>query len=259
MARYPNLSRSHVSADVRAIRVIPWFASWENRIGCLLVPTERTEANTLTDSSTWARQSLYRFAPATSHSRRNMASYACLFDTGPVLDIGAGRGFFVEALRRRGISCVGVDASPEAAELARRLGIELIVEDAFAYLSGDLQFHGIFVAHVIEHLPIADTERLLILAQGSLVPGGKIVIVTPNFLDPLVCGETFWLDPTHVRPYPSPLVRAMLEDHGFTVERSALGKSIHARMMWPRIALGRIRFGRHFGRSEFYVIGRKPT
>jgi SAM-dependent methyltransferase len=188
-----------------------------------------------------------------------MASYASLFDAGPVLDIGAGRGFFVEALLRRGIECIGVDVSQEAAAAAKSLGVEVIVQDAFEFLLSGREFKGLFLAHVVEHLPIGETERLLKLANSALLPGGMIVVVTPNFRDPLVSGEIFWLDPTHVRPYPSPLLRAMLEEQRFIVEDAGLGKIRHARSALPRIALGRLRYGRHFGRPELYVIARKPA
>lgn len=209
------------------------------------------------ESANRVRGSLYRFAAAPSHARSNMASYASLFCDGPVLDIGAGRGFFVEALLRRGIDCIGIDASPEAAEVARRLGVEVIVQNAFDFLLGNCQFRGIFLAHVVEHLPVSEAERLLELASRALLPGGRIVVVTPNFKDPQVSGEIFWLDPTHVRPYPLPLLEAMLEDQRFVVEDTGLGKIRHARSAWPRIALGRLRSGQHFGRPELYVVARK--
>ena len=47
--------------------------------------------------------SAYRFAASPTHARRTMAWYASMFSDGPVVDIGAGRGYFLEALRSRGV------------------------------------------------------------------------------------------------------------------------------------------------------------
>ena len=51
--------------------------------------------------------SAYRFAASPAHARRTMAWYASMFEDGPVLDIGTGRGYFLEALRARGIEGIG--------------------------------------------------------------------------------------------------------------------------------------------------------
>jgi hypothetical protein len=85
------------------------------------------------------------------------------------------------------------------------------------------------------------------------VPGGRFVIVTPNMVDYRTLTELFWLDTTHVRPYPPRLVAAMLERHGFVVDEIGRVRDPQGRRTIPGILLGRLRFGRDYGLSEVFV------
>jgi O-antigen chain-terminating methyltransferase len=182
-----------------------------------------------------------------------MLWYASMFHDGPVLDVGAGRGFFLDVLRERGVECLGVDISEEAATEARGLGVEIIVEDAFSFLDRRSGFAGIFVSHLIEHLEPVRAEELLKAAHRALRPGGTIVVVTPDPRDWLVLSEIFWLDPTHVRPYPTKLIVAMLEAAGFTIEAVGNRNLDLGRRHIPATILNRIRFGGTYARGEAWI------
>lgn len=199
----------------------------------------------------------YRFAASPVHARRTMAWYAAMFDDGPVVDVGAGRGYFLEALAARGIDAVGVDISEEAASEGRRLGLDIIVEDAFTYLAERSEVAGLFLSHIIEHLEPARADELLRLAAHALRPDGTIVIVTPNPRDWLVLSHIFWLDPTHVRPYPAELLAAMLESAGFTVEASGRRNLSLGRHRIPATMVNRLRFGNDYARGEFWIRARR--
>ena len=203
--------------------------------------------------------SAYRFAGATAYARRNMAWYAAMFREGPVVDVGAGRGYFLEALAARGIDAVGIDISEEAADEGRRIGVEILVEDAFTYLQGRTDLAGVYLSHLIEHLDPLRADELLRLAAASLRVGGTIVVVTPNPGDWLTMSHVFWLDPTHVRPYPIALVGAMLEAAGVTVEASGLRDMQLGRRRIPATMLNRIRHGGQYGRGEAWIRGRRTA
>ena len=79
------------------------------------------------------------------------------------------------------------------------------------------EFDGIFCSHLIEHLDFASARELLNLCYQVLKPKGRIVAITPNPESPKVMGLIFWLDPTHVRPYPEPLLESMLRKSGFKI------------------------------------------
>ena len=107
---------------------------------------------------------------------------------------------------------------------------------------------------------ISDPERaqeLLGAAYRATRPGGLIVIVTPNPRDWMVLSNIFWLDPTHVRPYPRQLVEVMLEAAGFVVEASGLRPTSGGRRHLPMTIIKRIWFGSEYGRGEAWIQGRR--
>jgi SAM-dependent methyltransferase len=133
-----------------------------------------------------------------------------------VVDLGCGRGEFLELLREAGIAARGVDLDRElvAACAARKLSAER--GDALSYLAGVLpgSLGGVFAAQLIEHLPVGEVARLVALASTRLRPGGTLVLETVN---PLCFSSLarFWLDPTHVRPLYPELMQWLAEREGF--------------------------------------------
>jgi SAM-dependent methyltransferase len=135
---------------------------------------------------------------------------------GAVLDIGCGRGEFLELLDEKGIVGYGVDLNAEMVAESRALGFPAVQEDAREYLQqlspGSLG--GIFAAQVIEHFAPADIARLLELARDALAGQGITILETPNPICPEVL-RTFYIDPTHVRPVHPELLRFLGEEAGF--------------------------------------------
>jgi SAM-dependent methyltransferase len=197
--------------------------------------------------------SLYRFAGDEAYTRRIMDAYAAFFDRGPVADLGCGRGIFLEALRSRGIEGIGVDTGDEAIAQLERRGLAGVRADALSYLRGASGLAGVFASHLIEHLPPEAAESLISLAAEALAPQGTVVVVTPNMRDFRVLSDIYWLDPTHVRPYPAQLLAAWMESHGLTVDEIGHGRIPHGPRGLPGLALGRLRFGREFGTNEIFV------
>jgi len=197
--------------------------------------------------------SRFEFAGHEALARRLMKRYASFFDAGPVADLGSGRGFFLEALRERGIEGVGVDISDEAMVHAGRLGVECVQGDVLGFLRGASGLRGIFASHIIEHLPPDAAEEMIALSANALDPGGRLVVVTPNMKDYRTLTQTFWLDTTHVRPYPGDLIAAMASRHGLAVDQ--IGRTLTQRYVrtMPGVLLGQIRFGRDYGSGDAYV------
>lgn len=197
--------------------------------------------------------SRFEFAADAAYTRTLMRRYATFFDAGPVADLGSGRGFFLEALQNRAIPGIGVDSSEEAIDCARALGIECVQKDVLDFLREARQLRGVFASHLIEHLEPPAAEEMIERAAKALLPGGQFVIVTPNMADYHTLTELFWLDTSHVRPYPARLVGALMERHGFVVDEIGHGWTPQGRRAIPRVLLGRLRFGRDYGRSEVFV------
>jgi 2-polyprenyl-3-methyl-5-hydroxy-6-metoxy-1,4-benzoquinol methylase len=133
-----------------------------------------------------------------------------------VLDIGCGRGEFLDLMREAGIPARGIDLSRESVDLCRSKGLQAEVADLFPYLDGlaDASLDGIFTAQVVEHLSPARLPDMIRLAAQKLRRGGVIAIETPNRECLAIFATHFYLDPTHSRPVPHPLLAFYLEESG---------------------------------------------
>jgi 2-polyprenyl-3-methyl-5-hydroxy-6-metoxy-1,4-benzoquinol methylase len=135
----------------------------------------------------------------------------------PVLDVGCGRGEFLELLRETGLTARGVDANNAMVAVCSALGLDCTADDALAYLGrqppGSLG--AVTGFHIIEHLPFKTMVRLFDAAFAALAPGGIMVWETPNPANLLVASRWFYLDPTHRNPLPGEMVAMIAEARGF--------------------------------------------
>jgi 2-polyprenyl-3-methyl-5-hydroxy-6-metoxy-1,4-benzoquinol methylase len=134
----------------------------------------------------------------------------------PVLDVGCGRGEFLDLLRDAGIDGRGVDVNEDMVEHCRAKGHRVELAEATEYLAGqaDETFGAIFSAQVIEHLPYERLLRFFELVRAKLAPGGILVAetVNPHSLSAL---KTFWVDLTHEKPIFPEVALALCRVHGF--------------------------------------------
>jgi SAM-dependent methyltransferase len=140
-----------------------------------------------------------------------------LGDRDPVLDIGCGRGEFLDLLRERGLKYAGIDPDPDMVGRCRAKGHERVeVADANSYLERcvDDSIGAIFCAQVIEHMPYEELLRFYGLGLRKLAPGGLFILetVNPHSVPAL---KTFWVDPTHQHPLFPEVALALCELTGF--------------------------------------------
>lgn len=138
-------------------------------------------------------------------------------DGGVVLDVGPGRGEWLELLGTRGIAAYGVDTNEAFVAAAEPVGIDIRLGDAVEHLRGvpERSLAAITAFHIVEHLPFAVLLDLVDAAFAALRPDGVLVIETPNPQNLVVGAYSFHLDPTHVRPIPPPLLDFTVEQAGF--------------------------------------------
>ncbi len=134
-----------------------------------------------------------------------------------VLDLGCGLGAMMRTLRATGKKVTGIEGDPDLVDNLRAEGFSVeqgwIPQDLDKLT--DLSFDGVFMGHIVEHLPTEQALEVLRWVADHLADGGTIVVQTPDFANDFVCKTNFWLDPTHVRPYPVSLLTSMLESVGF--------------------------------------------
>lgn len=137
------------------------------------------------------------------------------------LDLGCGRGEWLELLETQGFVAQGVDL--DAGMLAACRERELVVrqEDAIAALAemGDESLAVVSGFHIAEHLPFDTLQALVADALRVLAPGGLLILETPNPENILVASRHFYLDPTHRHPLPPPLLAFLPEFVGFARTR----------------------------------------
>ena len=205
--------------------------------------------------------SLYEFGGSEDLVRQFQRRFVEFFRaSAPVLDIGCGRGVFLELLAAGGIEAVGIDHSQESVTSCQKKGFTVHCGEASEYLQrSPEQFGGIFCSQVIEHMDYGNAMAFLELCHGALRPDGKLLVLTPNPEDLTVISETFWLDPTHVRPYPLKLLLCMLDTVGFQVvlDKQYPGWRMVGRRHLPGYLFRRLLLGRYFGRPNTMVLAKK--
>ena len=140
---------------------------------------------------------------------------------GRLLDIGCGRGEFLDVGANTGLHVEGVDADPEM--LAHVHDHKVTEADAFDFLqSTPATWDVISALHVVEHLRIEDAAALIRLVEGRLNAGGKLVLAGPNPGSLPTISHEFWRDPTHVRPYDLELLVFLCREAGLQVEESGV-------------------------------------
>ncbi len=136
----------------------------------------------------------------------------------PVLDIGCGRGEWLEVLAAAGFVARGVDSNPVMVAGCRARGLDVVQGDGIGYV-GQLPSESLGMLsaiHVIEHMGFNDLVLLLDEARRVLRPGGMLVLETPNPENLVVGACNFYYDPTHRQPLPPEPMRHLTQARGFT-------------------------------------------
>jgi SAM-dependent methyltransferase len=120
----------------------------------------------------------------------------------PVLDIGFGRGEFLDLLREIDVEASGIEVDADLVHAAASRGLDVRIADAAAYLDAlpDASLGGVSALQVVEHLSPQDYIDFARSVARVVRPGGLVVIDSPNPSSFYVYAHAFYLDPTHTRP-----------------------------------------------------------
>lgn len=139
------------------------------------------------------------------------------YPSGHVVDLGCGRGEWLELLRDEGFDAQGVDLDDGMLEACRSIGLSVHTGDAVSFLSKLPDESQVVVSafHLVEHISFEVLQQLVKESLRVLMPGGLLILETPNPENLLVGACGFYMDPTHQRPIPPPLLAFVPEYIGF--------------------------------------------
>jgi O-antigen chain-terminating methyltransferase len=133
------------------------------------------------------------------------------------LDLGCGRGEWLQLMAEYGINAKGVDIDEAMLNAAKSQGLNVTLKDALDALKNQADNSITFVTafHLVEHLLFSQVQELVQQAHRVLVPGGVLILETPNPDNLVVASCNFYLDPSHIKPIPSLLLSFTVNYAGF--------------------------------------------
>ena len=191
------------------------------------------------------------FSPGAKHARQIAAFFASMYAPGStILDIGFGQGFFLDAAARVGVNAIGLDRDERLVSAASKRGLRAIhgEVESFDYSTLGVPVDGVMMSHLVEHLTPGSVATIFDKLATEMRSGAIVIIVTPNMADLRVATQWFWMDPTHLRPYPAFAVRALASEASWLWEAQGY-EPIPFTRRTPLTWLNRARFGSDYGRS----------
>jgi SAM-dependent methyltransferase/prefoldin subunit 5 len=186
-------------------------------------PGKLSDASTLAGDSALESWKYPAFEAAFRGSQDEIAArlstYVPLFaGARDVLDVGCGRGEFIELLQQSGVTAKGLDLNFEMVEICRAKGLDVAHGDALSHLRAlpDESLGGLFAAQVVEHLPPDYLLAFLSEAQRVLRPGARLVLETVNVACWYAFFQSYIRDITHAKPLHPDTLQYLVTASGFT-------------------------------------------
>ncbi len=133
-----------------------------------------------------------------------------------VLDLGCGRGEFLELMYDNGIKAQGTDVYKPFVDYCVRRGFNVECSNALTYLSAfpDTSVGGIFMGQVVEHVGKDYLIALVNMAYNKLKPGCFLILETPN-PQSLSTYKDFYSDVSHSTPIHFEYLKELFQQVGF--------------------------------------------
>ena len=178
----------------------------------------------------------------------------------PILDVGCGRGEWLELLKENGLEASGLDLNTAMIAQCRERGLSVTHGDVIAYLRRltDATLGAVTGFHIIEHLPLEVLIDLIAETQRVLLPGGIAIFESPNCKNLMVGACNFNVDPTHRNPVFPETAAFIFETQGFADVELKYLSPVDTTHVAGSAELPAVLQDLLYGPQDFAVIGRKP-
>ena len=183
---------------------------------------------------------------------------AAVYQDAVAIDLGCGRGEWLELLLQHSVLCQGVDLDEGMLSACRDLGLRVETADALAYLEKQASDSVVVVTafHLVEHMPFEALRQLVSEALRVLRPGGLLILETPNPENISVASQGFYLDPTLQRPIPPGLLSFVPEYYGYERVKILRLQENPAVLTNPSLSLNDVLGG---SSPDYAVVAQKKT
>lgn len=230
------------SEDVAAL--MKTFVLLQDKLGRLLASLEEKklpspgDVRDLLDPLRDCRYTRFenRHRGAEKEIRDQLERYPPFFRPGGlILDLGCGRGEFLELLRLQGFRGSGVDLNAQMVGACLDKGLDARKADLLEALAerADASLDGIFSSQVIEHLTPAVLNRLVDAAYAKLAPGGVLILETINPTSIYALVHAYFADMSHRTPVHPETLRFLMEAAGFESVEVVFSGNIQSERLRP--------------------------
>jgi SAM-dependent methyltransferase len=177
-------------------------------------------------------------------------------DDAPIVDIGCGRGEWLELLSENGYRASGLDLNRVMVRRCQELDLDAREADAIEYLKQQKSnsLGAVTGFHVIEHVSFYALATLFNETLRTLKPGGVAIFETPNPENLMVGAYLFYTDMDHRRPLVPDSVKFLAEQSGF--DHIAI-KRLHDRREWMEPATDEFRRRWFYSEQDYALIAYK--
>ncbi len=180
-----------------------------------------------------------------------------------ILDIGCGRGEWLQLLKEQQLSAKGIDLNTAMVAQAQQNGLAASHQEAISYLKtlADNSLCAVTGIHLIEHLPFNDMIKLLQETIRVLKVGGVALFETPNPENIFVGAQFFYTDPTHNNPLVPDTMKFIFDYLGYTpveIKRLHTYAEVSAAKGKPRDMSDNFKNNHFYSAMDFAIIAYKP-